>query len=337
MLDFIGSLFQAFIGRPVFNLLIIIIALLPGHNFGIAIIIFTVMVRIALYPLLKKQLHHTIALRKLQPELKKIKKEAKGDKQKEYMLMQALYKEREIKPLASFGIVLAQLPILLALFFAIRDITDNASTVVSNAYFWVEKLPYMQQLASGTESLHTVFLGVVDLARPAVENSVIYWPAMILVVASVIAQYYQSRQLIMTDKNTRSLRQILKDSSAGKEVDQTEIQAATGKFTLYIIPFFLFIVAINLVSALSLYWFIGALVAIWQQSHILKQDVQEMEAVVDGKKATAEIVQEPEPTVKINKKTGVKTYIKQEQVTLSPAKTNKPKTAKKRSKAKKRR
>lgn len=337
MLDFIGSLFQAFIGRPVFNLLIIIIAVLPGHNFGVAIIVFTVIVRLALYPLLRKQLHHTMALRKLQPELKKIKKEAKGDKQKEYMLMQALYKEREIKPLASFGIVLAQLPILLALFYAIRDITDNADTIISNAYFWVEKLPYMQQLAAGTESLHTVFLGFIDLARPAVENSVIYWPAMVLVIASVIAQYYQSRQLIMTDKNTRSLRQILKDSSAGKEVDQTEIQAATGKFTLYIIPFFLFIVAINLASALSLYWFVGALVAIWQQSRILKQDVQEMEAVVDGAPAKAEIMTQDEPLVKIHKKTGVKTYIKQEQTTPPKTKNTKNKTAKNRSKSKKRR
>lgn len=338
MFQFIGSLFNAFVGRPVFNLLIIIIALLPGHNFGVAIIIFTVIVRIALYPLLKKQLHHAMAMRKLQPDIRRIKKETKGDRQKEYMLMQELYKEREIKPLASIGILLAQLPILLALFYAITKITNNPETIVTNAYFWVEKLPYVQQLAAGTETLHTVFLGIVDLARPAVENSVIYWPAMVLVVASVVAQYLQSKQLMMTDKSARSLRQILKDSSAGKEVDQTEVQAATSKFTLYIIPFFLFVVAINLASALSLYWFVGALVAIYQQSRILKQDVDEMEASVDGKPVTAEVAAPLESNVKVDKKTGVKTYVKEAVITPpQKQKTSKSKTAKKKAKSKKRR
>lgn len=338
MFHFIGSLFNTLIGRPIFNLLIIIIALLPGHSFGMAIIIFTVLVRLALYPLLKKQLHHAMAMRRLQPEIKRIKKEAKGDRQKEYMLMQELYKEREIKPLASIGILLAQLPILLALFYAITKITKNPETIVQNAYFWVGNLPYVQQLAAGTETLHTMFFGMVDLARPAVENSVIYWPAMVLVIASVIAQYYQSRQLSMTDKSARSLKQILKDSSAGKEVDQAEIQAATSKFTLYIIPFFLFMVAINLPSALSLYWFVGALVAIIQQSRILKQDVVEMEASVDGKVIEAEAITAAQKDVKVDKKTGVKTYVIDESTPSSQkTKPTKAKTAKKRAKSKKRR
>ena len=99
----------------------------------------------------------------------------------------------------------------------------------------------------------------------------------------------------------------------------------------------MFIVAINLASALSLYWFVGALVAIWQQSRILKQDVQEMEAVVDGAPAKAEIMTQDEPSVKIHKKTGVKTYIKQEQTTPPKTKNTKNKTAKNRSKSKKRR
>jgi membrane protein insertase Oxa1/YidC/SpoIIIJ len=95
---------------------------------------------------------------------------------------------------------------------------------------------------------------------------------------------------MMTDKNTRSLRVLLKDTAAGKEVDQSEVQAATNRLTLYIIPFFLFIVAINLASALSLYWMVGGLIAIWQQGRILNKDVVEMEAEVDGQSVEAEII-----------------------------------------------
>jgi YidC/Oxa1 family membrane protein insertase len=283
MFQFIGSVFNALIGRPIFNLLIIIIALLPGHNLGIAIIIFTILVRLALYPLLKKQLHHAMAMRKLQPEIKKIKKQAAGDKQKEYALMMELYKEREIKPLASIGILFAQLPILLALFFAINTIIKEPETIVTNAYWWVAELPFIQELATDITKLNYVFLGFIDLSRAAVETGGIYLPALTLVVASVATQFYQSKQLMMTDKSARGLRQILKDSSQGKEVDQTEIQAATSKFTLYIIPFMLFIVAINLASALSLYWLVGSIVAIIQQTRILRQDVSEMESLADAK------------------------------------------------------
>lgn len=333
MFQFIGSVFKALIARPIFNLLIIIIALLPGHNLGVAIVIFTILVRLALYPLLKKQLHHAMAMRKLQPEIKKIKKQAAGDKQKEYALMMELYKEREIKPLASIGILFAQLPILLALFYSINTIIKQPETIVTNAYWWVAELPFIQELATDINKLNYMFLGFIDLSRSAVEAGGIYWPALMLVIASVATQFYQSKQLMMQDKDARGLRQILKDSSQGKEVDQTEIQAATSKFTLYIIPFMLFIVAINLPAALSLYWLVGSIVAIIQQTRILRQDVSEMESTT--------------PKVKTKKTSSgtVKTYIKESsdepetEQEDTPQNTQKPKkkTGKKRGKAKKRR
>ena len=295
MFSFIGNVFSTLVGQPIFNLLVIIIALIPGHNLGVAIIIFTLIVRVALYPLLKKQLHHTMALKKLQPEMKRIKKETKGNKQLESQRMMELYKEKEVSPFGSIGLILIQLPILISLYFAITKIVKNPESLYTSAYSWVQNLPYVQTLAADISKFDETFLGFIDLTRTAVEQTGIYWPAMFLVIGSVIVQYYQSRQLMMTDKNTKGLRQILKDTAAGKEVDQTEVQAATNKFTLYIIPFFLFIVAIKLAAALSLYWLVGGLIAIWQQTRILKQDVQEMEATVDGQAVEAEIIDKPTP------------------------------------------
>jgi YidC/Oxa1 family membrane protein insertase len=289
-----------------------------------------------------------MAMRKLQPEIKRIKKEAKGDRQKEYALMTELYKEREVRPFASIGILLAQLPILLALFYAINKIVQDSTTVVSNAYGWVQNLPFIEDLASGAAQLDTVFLGFVDLTQTAAGDGSL--GALVLVIGSVIVQYYQSKQLMMTDKDARGLRQILKDSSQGKEVDQTEIQAATSKFTLYIIPLFLFFVAINLAAALSLYWLVGGIIALIQQTRILKRDFAEMEAIAaapsvktKAKKAKkAEIVKEPVPAVvakepKVHKKTGVKTYVKTADTpTPKPTKPKQKKSSKKKSKKKRR-
>lgn len=283
MFHFIGQLFHVLIGKPIFNLLILLIALLPGHNLGAAIIVFTIIVRMAMYPLLRKQLHHAIALRKLQPEIKRIKKQTKGDRQRESQLLMELYKEREVNPMGSIGIILIQLPILIALYSGISKIIKDPNMVISGAYTWVQHLPYMQELAAGTVTFDETLFGFVDLTRAAVSSQGFYFPAFVLVVMSVVIQFVQSKSLMMVDKNARNLRQIFKDTAAGKEVEQAEIQAATSRMTLYMIPFFLFMVSISLASALSLYWFVGGLVAYIQQRRILGQDVEEMEKIADKK------------------------------------------------------
>src|SRR5206468_3076542 len=106
-------MFTTIIVQPIFNLLVLIYALIPGHNFGLAVILFTILIRLLMWPLLKKQLHHAKAIRQLQPEVKKIKAQAAGDKRKEQKLTMELYKEREINPLSSLGIIIVQAIILI--------------------------------------------------------------------------------------------------------------------------------------------------------------------------------------------------------------------------------
>ncbi len=122
-------MFNTFIVQPIFNLLIFIYSLVPGGDFGIAIIIFTVIVRMALWPLVKKQLHQTKAMRKMQPELVKIKKEAKGNKQLESMMMLELYKKYNVNPFRSIGVLIIQLPIFMALYQVIRTLAFSRDKV----------------------------------------------------------------------------------------------------------------------------------------------------------------------------------------------------------------
>ena len=79
------NIFDILIVQPIFNVLIGIYSLVPGGDFGVSLIIFTVLTRFVMFPLVKKQLHQTKIMRKLQPELAKIKKRAKGNKQLEGM------------------------------------------------------------------------------------------------------------------------------------------------------------------------------------------------------------------------------------------------------------
>src|SRR5665213_1194207 len=142
-----ANIFTTIIIQPIFNLLVLIYALIPGHNFGLTIIIFTIIVRLLMWPLVKKQIGQAKAMRELQPELKKIKAAAKGDKQKESAMTMELYKEREVNPFASLGIVIVQLPIILGLYSSVRRIVKTPHEIVTFSYPALHHLAWIQTLS----------------------------------------------------------------------------------------------------------------------------------------------------------------------------------------------
>ncbi|HEY5667820.1 MAG TPA: YidC/Oxa1 family membrane protein insertase [Candidatus Saccharimonadales bacterium] len=294
-------MFTTLIVKPIFNLLVFIYSIIPGHNFGLAIILFTIVVRILLYPLLKKQLHQVKMIRKIQPELKKIKKAAAGDKRKEQLMTMELYKERGINPFGSLGVTLIQIPILLGLYIGLQKVVKDHEAIVSFAYPFLQDFSWLKELAHNIHLFDATLLGSVDLTRAALSNTGVYWPAMVIVLGSAAAQFYQSRQLSPAPKDSRGLRAILRDAKEGKQADQSDVNAAMSRNMTYLLPILVLTFTIHLASALSLYWLVGSLVAIIQQRIILREDVTEMEAEATTKSAAtrekhaieAEVVDKP--------------------------------------------
>lgn len=275
-------MFTTLIVQPLFNLLVFIYAILPGHNFGLALIIFTVIIRLLLWPLVKKQLHQAKAMRALQPDIKRVKKAAKGDRQKESQLLMELYKERGINPFGTFPILIIQLIVLIGLYSGLRRIIDDPHTLVSFSYSFIQDMSWMQTLAHNIHQFDNTLFGVIDLGRAALNTGGgVYWPAMLIVIGSAVAQYFQAGQLLPKDKEQRSLRTILKQAGEGKQADQAEVNAAVGRSTRFLIPVMIFVFTVNIASALSLYWLVSGLVAFIQQALVLRKDEEEMEAIAD--------------------------------------------------------
>lgn len=274
-------MFTVLIVQPIFNLLVLVYALLPGHNFGLALIIFTIIIRLLLWPLVKKQLHQAKAMRLLQPEIRRIKKATKGNRQKESQMLMELYKERGINPFATFPILIVQFVILIGLYIGLQKVIKDPHELIDFAYPALQNLSWMKELAQNIHLFDNTLFGVVDLSRAALTDAGIYWPAMLIVIGSAVAQYYQAKQLMPTDENARGLRAILKDAGNGKQADQSEVNSAVMRGTRFLIPGMIFIFTVNLPSALSLYWFAGGLVAYIQQSIVLRRDEEEMEKIGD--------------------------------------------------------
>jgi len=293
-------MFTTFIVKPLFNLLVAIYALIPGHNFGLSIILFTLVVRLVMWPLVKKQLRQAKIMRELQPELKRVKKEAKGDRQKESAMLMELYKEKGVNPIGSIGVLIPQFIILIGLYDALRQVSSNPRSLITLSYSSILHLPWMQTLSHNIHLFDNTLFGVVNLTRSAYGGKAgIYWPAMIIVVASAVAQFYQSKQLMPTQKNAKSLRAILKEAGTGAKADQSEVNASVMKSTRYLLPIMIFFVTVDLPAALSLYWLAGGIIAYIQQWIVLNKDEEELEAIADtsskdlAKIPEGEVVTEP--------------------------------------------
>lgn len=277
------NIFDLLIVQPIFNLLALIYGLLPGSDFGIALIIFTVLVRLAMWPLVKKQLRQAKAQRELQPELKKIKQKAKGNKQLEGQLMLELYKEKGVNPLSSIGILFLQLPIFIALFNVIRIITSQRDQIAHFTYGFVANLgPIHDIIHSADHYFNESLLGIVNLSKTAISEGTVYWPLMVLAVAAAVLQYFQSRQITPQPTENKRLRDVMAASAAGKDVDQTEVSAIMSQRMLKIFPIMTFIIMIYLPGAIALYTVVGSIVAIIQQHIVLNKDIEDLEAVATG-------------------------------------------------------
>ncbi len=281
-------MFDTLIVQPILNLLFAINSLLPGHDFGVSIIIFTIVIRFLLWPLVKKQLHQSRAMRALQPEMKKIKEKTKGDKQKEGKLLMELYKERNVSPFGTIGILLLQLPVLFGLFIVLRILSEDPERAVNMLYGFVKDMSGVPELVADatliTQALTESFWGSIDLSQNAFGNGFIYWPLMAIAVLAGVLQFFQSKQLMPDIKDSKSLRDILKEEASGKKSEQKDISAAVGKNMLYFMPFITVFFAATFPGALALYWATGAGVAILQHSYILSKDVDEMAQLADKNK-----------------------------------------------------
>ncbi len=289
------NIFELFIVQPIFNLLLAIYSVVPWADFGIAVILFTIIVRFAMWPLVVKQLHQVKAMRKLQPELARIKKASKGNRQLESMQMLELYKKHEVKPFRSILILLIQLPIFIALFQVIQIFTTHRDQIAEFTYGFMQNIPNVKGLIDNPESFNHIFLGFIDITAHALPLTVSSIPLVILAVAAAFTQYIISKQTSPQVQSNKRLRDVLSEAGEGKQPDQAELNAVMMGKMIKFLPFLMFFIMLSLPGALGLYYVTSNIFAAIQQHFLLKRDAAEMDKLADqqiakngsGKKATA--------------------------------------------------
>jgi len=216
----ISAFFYGVFYNPIYNTLVALVAYIPGGDVGVAVILITIVIRLILLPLSLKAARTQRAVSTLEPRIKELKELHKGNKEKQALETWALYKEARVNPFAGFLIVLAQLPILLALFWVFTY--EPFSTINAARLYSFTPTP---------GHISIFFLGVISVAGKSI----------ILALLAAATQYIQAHL---------ALQGTMKPSGEGMQAD---FQRIMGTQLKYVFPIIIGVVAYTTSGAVALY------------------------------------------------------------------------------------
>lgn len=239
-MDLLINAFNIILYQPLFNALVLLYEYLPGHDFGVAVIILTILIKLLFYPLGAQAIRSQKALSELQPKIKEIQEKYKTDREKQGKAMMELYQKEKINPFSGCLPLLIQLPILIALY----------------QVFWrgfqPEQMTYLYSFVPQPGLINPTFFGIVNLAQPS----------FLLAIFAGIAQFIQTKML--TPKTPKS-----------KSKDKTsQFSNMMQKQMLYFFPIFTAFILLKMPSAIGLYWIVTTIFSIIQQYFIIKPHAQ---------------------------------------------------------------
>jgi len=251
----ISSIFHTILYQPLFNLFVGLYNFLPGHDVGLVIIVVTVLLRLVVYPLTSSSIKAQRSLQELQPKLEALKKQYANEQQKLAQATMELYRNNKVNPFASCLPLLIQLPILIALYWVMRD--GLASTNLSGSLY-----PFV----SNPGVINPISFGFFNLSKPNV----------ILAILAGVAQFLQAK----------TMNRQVPPKEAGAGGKDENMMVIMNKQMLYMMPIMTVLIGFSLPAGLTLYWFWSTLLMALQQYYLSKKN-----PIVANSLATEKIVE----------------------------------------------
>lgn len=235
-----AALFHTIIYQPLYNILVLLYNIVPGKDFGISIILITVLLRAVLIPLYKKQIESQQKMQALQPKIKALQEATKGNKEQQTKGLMELYKEHKTNPFSGCLPLIVQLIFLIAIYRILITISSSGLVIdASQLYSFVKDPGKINQL----------FISLVDLTKPSI----------IIAAAAAIAQYFQTKMLMGQQPKQQTIS------------DQPDMAQIMSKQMLYLGPFLTLFIGIKFPAGLSLYWLTSTVFMLVQQIMLQKK------------------------------------------------------------------
>jgi YidC/Oxa1 family membrane protein insertase len=248
------NIFTILLTQPLANGLVLFYKLF-GQNMGVAIILFAAFLKLILTPLTKTSMENMKKMNELRPQIEKLKKKHKGDRQK-FMKAQAdFYKEKGFNPGAGCLPQILQIVVLYA-FLGLFNTVFKSNTDLVAAYnpLLYEPLKFAEDAIINTRFLY------LDVLRPDVINvpGISFpFPGPILIM-SAITQFISAKIMLpVLEKEEK----IAKKTSSGTD----DALIASQQYTVLMLPFLTIIFGIQFASGLALYWLVFSVIQAYQQ------------------------------------------------------------------------
>lgn len=236
--------------NPFVTIITLLYSLL-ANNAILAIVVFTVLIRLLMYPLTAQQQRSSVAMQAIQPEMKKIQEKYKNDREKLAQEQMKLYKEYGVNPLGGCLPLLIQFPIWIGLYQAINHAlaATPLQLIDLSGRFLIPGLDHLVPL-------NNIFLGI-DLTQPPTINPTY---AMALPVLVLVTSWLQSKLMMpATPQN------------ANKDGKPDQAQAMTQSMTT-VMPLMMGFFSLSFSVGLSIYFVVSNVITIVQYSMMGKTD-----------------------------------------------------------------
>ncbi len=240
------SLWNTIFYEPVYNALIFTINHITFGNIGLAVIVLTIFVKLILSPLTKKSIKSQILMKRMEPELKKIKKDY-PNKEEQARKTFELYKKYGTNPFSGCLVVILQLPVIFALYFVfMKDFAIDSGIIYS-----------FIQIPS---QIHTNFLGLIEIGS---RNNLFLG---LLTGVTQFIQGYLSSPASVKPKMIEIVKE--KDVPTETKTFQEELASSMQINVRYILPVIIAFIAWKLSAAVALYWITSNIFTIVQEWYI---------------------------------------------------------------------
>ncbi len=236
------TLFHTVIYNPLYNALVFFIGIVPWYDVGIAVILLTISVKLLMFPLANKVARTQVIIKRIQPELEKVKEDLKDDKQKQTLKILELYKKNKVSPFSGILVILIQLPIVFGLYWVFFK-GGLPSIDMSLLYSFVD----------GNVSPNMNFIGIVDMAGKS----------LVLALLAGITQFINMAIIMPEAPKKRGPKE--------KPSMKNDMARSMHMQMKYVMPIIIAVVAYTISAAVALYWVTNNIFAIGQELLVRRQ------------------------------------------------------------------
>lgn len=238
-----SQIFHTYFYQPLYNGLIFLMDTIPWFDAGVIIIIFTIIVKLVLYPLSRKATIAQIEMKKIEPELNTIKEKYKDDKPEQARQTMALYKNKKINPFGSLLPIFIQLPIIFALYFV----------------FLRSGLPeinhdLLYSFVSEPKNINMNFLGLINITGKSVAL------ALLAAVSSFFQMKFSMASQTLPPKDPKA-----------KPSFQNDFARSMNLQMRYLFPIIVFFISYSISGVIAIYWLTSNLFTIGQEFYVKKR------------------------------------------------------------------